>query len=181
MRNFGNAHSGYLQDNPRYRDFLKALKERMQRLKKDNRAQIIINYMYQLGAGKSPKEARRLTKGRNFAAPLKSEYDPIWQQYKDMRKTVSYFAQGPDDTSGPLLDADDIAKAQGSYATRSGQLQSLPGLDFEGGGQGGDAAAFMGDEEPVGFIEQYRTPLLIGSALAVAGGASYYFFFVRGK
>jgi hypothetical protein len=41
----------------------------------------------------------------------------------------------------------------------------------------------MGDEEPVepvGFIEQYRTPLLIGSALAVAGGA-YYFFVVRGK
>ena len=204
MRHFGNAHYGgwYKSKNTshrRYFDFLVRLKNEFDARGLYRKRDAVSSMITKLAAGKSPKEAQKASKTSGYSPPLYSEFNLAWEASQDTEALVEAFASGDDPILSPggepvavmnddgEFESDEAGagprRSSGSdYQERMAerlaerQARIASGETFQG--RRGQAASLDQQLEEESFFARYQTPIVIGSALALAGGA-YYFFVVR--
>ena len=207
MRHFGNAHYGgwYSAKNTsheRYYDFLIRLKDAFDARGLYRKRDAVSSMIGKIAAGKSPKTAQQSSKTANYSPPLFSEFNSMWEESQNTDAVVDYFADGgvaPTDGSGEgalstmqemLLNVNTLGLKPGATRiTREEFAAKVKGYG-PGGGTSGDLydesdlsddeilATYAMEEEDESFFSQYKVPIVAVSALALAGGA-YYFFVIR--
>ena len=200
MRHFGNAHYGgwyksKSTSHKRYYDFLLRLKSAFDARGLYRKRDAVSSMIGKIAAGKSPKTAQQASKTANYSPPLFSEFNSMWEESQDTDAIVDYFADGGvAPTSGSSSDPTERTSGttvQGmiiSGAERAGMTKEefVAQMRAGGGGTGDSAdlsddeilATYAMEEEDESFFSQYKVPIVAVSALALAGGA-YYFFVVR--
>jgi len=194
MRHFGNVHYGgwYKKNNAsheRYYTFLGRLRDEFDNRGLWRKRDAVSKMRLKLNQGKTPKQAQSASKtSGGYAPPLFSDFNSAWEATSDMEALVEAFASGDDvavmsddgdfeTTSGGInLVEMGVTGAETKDYDRTAERQArlARGETFQS--RGAQAASLDAEEES--FFARYKTPIVIGSALALAGGA-YYFFVVR--
>lgn len=201
MRNFGNIHySGWYKRNntshERYYDFLTRLRNEFDARGLYRKRDAVSKMQMKLNQGKTPQQAQNASRtSGGYAPPLYSDFNSAWGATNDMDTLVEAFASGDDVAvmsddgefeSGPSPEEVVAAAARSSssgsqsdFQARQSERQAERQARIASGQPFvGRQAASLDIPEEESFFAQYRTPIVLGSALALAGGA-YYFFVVR--
>lgn len=200
--------AAWKSNNARYFDqFLPKLRSNFERKGYGNKKDVINKYIGMLissGGNESVSRSASESQG-GYKAPSSSAYKAKFREYRDAGKgtsaaltaTVDYFFAegtgaahdsqptsrsiqdwylGPDLTagsSGPTVRERFLARRGERQSERQDRVAS--GETFEGRGDAQEVALASEEES---FFSRYRVPIVIGSALALSGGA-YYFFVMR--
>jgi hypothetical protein len=181
MRNFGNLnYSGWYKpkttSHSRYFDFLTRLKNAFDARGLYRKRDAVSSMRQKIAAGKSPKDAQKASKTSGYSPPLFSDFNSLWEESQNTDAIVDYFADGgeaPSGSSGPSIE-EMVSTMQSSGPS----IQSMVEVARQTLPDGEITSTSVMEEEDEGFLSQYKVPIVVGSAFALAGGA-FYFFVMR--